>query len=62
MAKKLKFVKYLNGNFPLCPRCGKTMARNACGYYDCIFGCGYSTYKKKKINSPYSLTGKALTS
>jgi len=39
--KNVKFARAANGRFAICPKCGKTTARNACGYWNCIKGCGY---------------------
>jgi len=36
-----KATKCSNGTFPICPNCGRVMAKNACGYSTCILGCGY---------------------
>jgi len=44
---KIKFDKMFNGYFARCPKCGKTTARNACGYWVCLCGCGHE-FKVKK--------------
>ena len=31
----------LNGEFAQCPKCQTVTAKNAAGYWKCIFGCGY---------------------
>ncbi len=40
MKEKVKFTQLWNGKFAICPRCKTITARNACGYWCCLFGCG----------------------
>ena len=43
----VNFDQCFNGNFATCPNCGRTMAKNACGYWSCIMGCGLNVREPK---------------
>ncbi len=46
--QRLEMTQYSNGKFAICPKCGTTMAHNVCGYWTCLFGCGYETKSSKR--------------